>query len=179
MRALITATLLSLSAATMPLTAQPYGDPDAPIAPVETLDVSRYLGLWYEIARYPNRFERGCVAVTAEYAMRDDGRIAVTNTCRKESFDGEVDVAEGVARIEGPGRLSVGFVWFLPFIRGDYYVLHVAEDYSLAVVGEPSRDYGWVLARTPHISQARYEQALAVLEANGYDTAQLELVPQP
>jgi len=108
-----------------------------------------------------------------------DGTISVRNTCREGAVDGPIEVAEGSARVEGPGRLSVNFVRFLPFLRGDYWVLDVTPDYSLAVVGEPGRDYGWVLARAPRITQADYDRALGVLTANGYDVAQIERVAQP
>ncbi|MEZ5752652.1 MAG: lipocalin family protein [Paracoccaceae bacterium] len=156
-----------------------YGDDAAPIATVERLDINRYAGLWYEIARFPNRFERNCFAVTAEYTLRDDGTVGVTNTCRKGSVDGRVDVANGSARVEGVGRLSVNFVSFLPFIRGDYFVLDVTPDYSMAVVGEPGRDYGWILARSPALSEGDYNRALSVLERNGYRTEGLERVVHP
>lgn len=159
--------------------AQPYRDRSVPMGVVAALDLERYLGLWYEIARFPNRFERGCVAVTAEYGALPDGRISVRNSCRKEALDGPLQVAEGTARVEGPGRLSVNFVAWLPFARGNYWVLHVEPDYSMAVVGEPTGRTGWVLARNPRISDRMYDRALAVLARNGYDTDQLYLVPQP
>ncbi len=162
-----------------PATAQRHGDASQPIAAVSDLDLTRYLGRWYEIARFPNRFERGCAAVTADYALMPDGTISVRNTCREGAVDGPIEVAEGSARVEGPGRLSVNFVRFLPFLRGDYWVLDVTPEYSLAVVGEPGRDYGWVLARAPRITQADYDRALSVLTANGYDVAQIERVAQP
>ena len=106
---------------------------------VENLDLDRYLGKWYEIARFPNRFERGC-------ARRDRGiracgptaRSTVRNTCRKGSPDGPVEVAEGEASVVAPGKLEVTFVPWLPFAKGDYWVLHVDAAYSVAVVGEPS-----------------------------------------
>lgn len=156
-----------------------YGDDQAPIATVEALDLQRYSGLWYEIARFPNRFERNCFAVTAEYTPRPDGTIGVRNSCRKGATDGALDVAEGSARVEGVGRLSVNFVSFLPFIRGDYFVLDVTPDYRMAVVGEPGRDYGWILARSPNLSDRDYARALGVLERNGYRTDGLERVLHP
>ena len=171
------ALLIALSA--QPATAQRYGDPSRPIAAINDLDLTRYLGRWYEIARFPNRFERGCAAVTADYALMPDGTISVRNTCHEGAVDGPVEVAQGSARVEGPGRLSVNFVRFLPFLRGDYWVLDVTPDYGLAVVGEPGRDYGWVLARAPQITEAEYDRALSVLTANGYDVAQIERVAQP
>lgn len=169
------ALILSLSGAE----AQRHRDTAVPMQPVADLDLDRYLGLWYEIARYPNRFERDCVAVTAEYTRLDDGRIGVRNSCRKISFDGRLDVAEGTARVEGPGRLSVNFVRFLPFVRGDYWVLDVTPDYTVAVVGEPSGRFGWILARSPRISEAAWTRALTALERNGYDTGGLYRVPHP
>ena len=179
MRKRLAMSLFAIGLAATPAAANQYGDRSAPLTTVQNLDLGRYAGLWYEIARYPNRFERNCVAVTAEYTPRDDGTIGVRNSCRKESFDGRLEVAEGSARVEGPGQLSVNFVRFLPFIRGDYYVLDVAADYSLAVVGTPDRNYGWVLARASHISDADWQHAQEVLTRNGYRLDALERVPQP
>lgn len=170
---------LSPLLAPSPAEAQRFRDTSVPMQPVAGLDLDRYLGLWFEIARYPNRFERDCVAVTAEYTRIDAERIGVRNSCRKGTFDGPLDVAEGTARVEGPGRLSVNFVRFLPFIRGDYWVLDVTPDYSVAVVGEPSGRFGWILARSPRISDAAWTRALAALERNGYDTDGLYRVPHP
>jgi apolipoprotein D and lipocalin family protein len=149
-----------------------YRDTDVPMRSVATLDTARYLGTWYEIARFPNRFEEDCTGVTAAYNLRDDGRISVTNTCRKGALDGPVEVAEGVARIAAPGQLKVKFVWWLPF-EGDYWVLDVTPDYTVAVVGEPEGDFGWILARTPQIDSTALLGARAVLEEFGYDTTQL------
>lgn len=162
-----------------PAVAQPYRDRSVPMTVVQNLDVNRYMGLWYEIARYPNRFERDCVAVTAEYALLPDGQISVRNSCRKGAFDGRLDVADGRARVEGPGRLSVNFVAWLPFARGDYYVLDVTPDYSVAVVGEPSGRWGWILARSPRVTPAQMNRALEALRRNGYDTSALYMVPHP
>ncbi len=153
-------------------------DTDAPITPVAQLDVQRYLGKWYEIARYPNWFERGCVGVTAEYALRDDGQISVTNTCREDSLDGPVSVAEGVARIEGPGQLTVTFTPWLPFARGDYWVLYLDQAYTVAVIGNPAGRTGWILARTPQISADARAAAEAAFVANGYRLDGLEDVAQ-
>lgn len=179
MRSQAITALMGAVLAANPAQAQRHGDAEAPISVETSLDINRYAGLWYEIARFPNRFERDCYAVTAEYTLNDNGTVGVRNSCHKGAVDGPIEVAEGTARVEGPGRLSVNFVWFLPFIRGDYYVLDVAPDYSLAVVGEPGRTYGWILARTPRIDQDAYDGAVAVLERNGYDSAGLERVIQP
>ncbi|WDI32275.1 lipocalin family protein [Hyphococcus flavus] len=145
-------------------------DASVPLETVDYVDTKRYLGKWYEIARFPNRFEKNCEGVTAEYARRDDGLISVTNTCRKGAPDGEEKVANGRARIvdeEINAKLEVSF--FGPF-WGDYWVIGLAEDYSLALVGEPSGRYLWILSRTPMISDEVRDGALSDLKAMGYNT---------
>ncbi|WP_428407853.1 lipocalin family protein [Hyphococcus sp.] len=145
-------------------------DASQPLETVDYVDLDRYLGRWYEIARFPNSFEEGCEGVTADYARRDDGLIAVTNTCHKGAPDGEVDVAKGRARIvdeDTNAKLEVSF--FGPF-WGDYWVIGLAEDYSLALVGEPSGRYLWILSRTPTISDEVRDAAVSDLKAMGYNT---------
>lgn len=159
--------------------AERYRDRSVPIASVPQLDVQRYLGLWYEIARFPNRFERGCEGVTAEYGLRDDGRLSVLNTCREGAVDGPVSTAEGEARIVAPGQLSVSFVPWLPFARGDYWVLWIDADYSIAAIGNPKGKTGWILARTPQVSATDRKDAEAALARNGYDVSRLYDVAQP
>jgi len=161
-----------------PASAEIYRDRTVPIVADANLDVKRYLGLWYEIARFPNSFEKGCQGVTAEYVLENDGKISVTNTCRVDRPDGRVKTAKGVARVEAPGQLSVTFVPWLPFARGDYWVLYVDKAYSLAVVGAPKGTTGWILARTPTISAAQREAAEIVLKKNGYDAGKLVNVAQ-
>jgi apolipoprotein D and lipocalin family protein len=153
-----------------------YRDTSAPMNAVPTLDIQRYLGKWYEIARFPNRFERNCTAVTAEYTRNPDDTIHVLNTCRKGSPDGPVNVAEGKAEMVAPGKLKVNFVPWLPFVKGDYWVLFVDSDYSYAVVGEPTGKTGWILARKPELGPNKYDNAVSVLQSMGYDTSKLERV---
>lgn len=162
-----------------------YRAEEAPPAVVEDIDFERYQGLWYELARYPNRFEDDneagpCVAVTAEYALLPDDRISVTNTCAQGSFDGPVEVAEGVARRTGPGRLEVKFApsW-VPFAWADYWVLALEADYSAALVGSPDGKYLWILSRTPQMEDAALDRMIAAAEAAGYDASALEMTPQP
>ncbi|NDR58810.1 lipocalin family protein [Aliiruegeria sabulilitoris] len=157
-----------------PAIAESYRDRDVEMAPVKDLDLDRYLGRWYEIARFPNRFEKGCEGVTADYGLRPDGAISVLNTCRMGAPDGEVKTADGRAKVVGPGRLSVTFVPWLPFARGDYWVLYVDEGYNLAVVGAPRGTTGWILARTPSISATARSEAEDVLRKNGYDVSRLK-----
>ena len=149
-----------------------------PLATVEKVELGRYTGRWYEIARYPNSFESGCVGVTADYALRQDGRISVLNTCIEGDLDGNVRTIEGVARVVDPStnaKLAVSF--FGPF-EGDYWILELGEDYEYAVVGEPSRSFLWILAREPTLDQTLYEGILGRLPDNGYDPEGLELVLQ-
>jgi len=179
MRSLFKAlSVILLVALALPASAAQYRDTSVPMTVEGALDLNRYLGKWYEIARFPNRFERGCVGVTAEYSMRSDGDVRVVNTCREGTLDGKITVADGSARVEAPGRLSVTFVPWLPFARGDYWVLFVALDYSMAVVGNPKGTTGWILARTPQISAKQRALAESILSINGYDISKLEDVLQ-
>ncbi|MCK8784477.1 lipocalin family protein [Roseomonas sp. NAR14] len=151
--------------------------PADPPRTVARVDLARYLGTWYEVARLPNRFEDAdCRDITAEYGLRPDGRIGVVNTCRKP--DGRVDRAEGSAyAVEGTNnsRLRVSFFW--PFY-GDYWVIGLDPDYRWAVVGAPGRDYLWVLSRTPVLPPAEYEAALGVARREGFDLNKLILPAQ-
>lgn len=155
-----------------------YRDTAIPLQSVAALDTQSYLGKWYEIARFPNFFEEGCTGVTAEYGQRPDGRISVKNTCLKGGLDGPVEVADGSARVVGPGQLKVKFVEWLPF-EGDYWVIGLPDDGQVSVVGVPSGDFGWILARTPRLDEAQREAALATLKRAGYDTSALIWTVQP
>lgn len=148
-----------------------------PPATVGDVDLPRYAGQWYEVAKYPNRFQRQCIGdTTATYALRDDGNVSVVNRCRtRDGFD---DVGGLARRVDGrTDRLQVSFLpaalrW-LPIGWGDYWVIELAPDYRYAVVGEPSRQYLWVLARTRTLS-AEDRRAIEVrLAAHGYDAARL------
>lgn len=147
------------------------GDEPPPV--VEEVDLDRYLGRWFEIARYDMAFERGCDGVTANYARRDDGLIRVVNTCRKGGLDGEAEVAEGRARVvEGSNGAKLKVSFFGPF-WGDYWVLELDEDYDWSVVGGPEGRYLWILSRTPQMDQAVLDARLARLKQLGYDTGEL------
>ena len=153
-----------------------YRDTSVPIASNALFDPSRYLGLWYEVARFPVPFEAGCVGVTAEYGALDDGGISVRNICRNS--DGSVKSSiEGRADVLGPGRLEVSFP-SVPFGSADYWVLWVDEGYRTAVVGAPNGRSGWILNRDPVIPADRLAAAREVLDFNGYDLDRLMMVPQ-
>ena len=149
-----------------------------PVRTVETVDLRRYAGDWYEVARFPNRFQRRCVSdVRARYVIRTDGRVDVLNQCR--TADGTID-ARGVARIvdtRTSAKLKVRFapaaLSFLPLVWGDYWILGLAADYSWAVVGSPDRKYLWILSRTRDLPAHAFTEALAAARANGFDTAHL------
>lgn len=153
-----------------------YRDTAAPISSKAMFEPARFLGTWYEVARYPVPFEAGCVGVTAEYGALADGRISVRNTCRNP--DGTVrSVIAGTAEIVGPGRLAVSFP-SVPFGAADFWVLWTDETYRTAVVGAPDGRSGWILNRDPVIPADRLSAARAMLAFNGYDLDRL-LILQP
>lgn len=158
--------------------AGPSGNPRPP-QPAKSVDLDRYAGRWYEVARYDMRFEKGCEGVTADYSKRPDGLIRVVNTCHQGAVDGPVKVSEGKAKIADTAtsaKLKVSF--FGPFFVGDYWVMDHADDYSWSIVGEGSGKYLWLLARKPPSDLER--QALtARARALGYDTAMLRPTKQP
>jgi len=173
-----TAFLLVLSLALTACGFGNYRDDDVPLTSYAALDVSRYSGLWYEVARFPVPFQEGCVGTTAEYGVIAPDRISVVNACRQETLDGPIERIEGDAVVTGPGRLRVSFDT-VPFLRSPYWVLWVDEDYRTAVVGTPSGRAGWILNRDPQIPADRLEAARRVLEFNGYDLTELQMTPQP
>jgi len=146
-----------------------YRDADAPIASAAAFEPARYAGLWYEVARYDVRFQRGCSDVTARYTPVSDTVFSIENRCLR---DGAVDAIAGTAEVAGPGRFAIRFD-SVPFVRAPYWVLWVDEGYRTAVVGVPSGRAGWILNRDPQIPEDRFNAALQVLEFNGYDTSRL------
>lgn len=150
-----------------------------PLDVVGGVELERYAGKWYEIARYPNWFQNNdCDGTTAEYTLRDDGTIRVENRCRDLDGGGE-DVIVGTARIPDaskPAQLKVGF--FGPF-EGDYWIIALDEEnYQWAVVGEPRRAFFWILSRTPEMDPAVYESILAQMPDWGYDPTRLRVTRQ-
>jgi apolipoprotein D and lipocalin family protein len=140
-----------------------------PLATVSDVDLDRYLGTWFEIARYEAPFQEGCTATTATYSLRDDGLIRVENRCRVDRPDGPLREAEGKARIVEAAtgaKLKVTFFW--PF-WADYWVIGLDPDYQWAVVGEPGRKYLWILSRTPTLPEATLDEILRLVADRGYD----------
>jgi apolipoprotein D and lipocalin family protein len=145
----------------------------APPEVVPFVDLTRYAGLWYEISRYPNRFQEGCVGSRATYTLRSDGKIAVLNECYEGSFIGRLRDAKGTAKVvdkKSNAKLRVSFFW--PFY-GDYWIIDLGKDYEYAAVGHPDRTYLWILSRTKNMDEMLYREILERLEAKGYDTSRL------
>jgi apolipoprotein D and lipocalin family protein len=149
-----------------------------PLEVVPSVNIQKYLGTWYEIARYPNRFQEGCVATQVQYSLRDDGKVKVLNSCREDTVDGKEKSIEGKAwsvdKITN-AKLKVQFFW--PF-RGDYWIIQLDKDYRYAVVGHPKRSYLWILSRTPTLDEATYSAIVQKLVEQGYDPARIIKTPQ-
>jgi apolipoprotein D and lipocalin family protein len=149
---------------------------------VANVDLDRYKGLWYEIAKIPNRFQRKCTSgTTAQYALRNDGKIDVINRCFDK--EGKVIEARGIARIvdtESNAKLKVSFVKVLglSLFWGDYWIIGLGEDYEYAIVGTPNRKYGWILSRTPALSQEKLENIFNLLREQGYNPEEFEMTLQ-
>lgn len=175
------ASVLLMTLCATSLAARPAEAQGRPLELVDSVDLAKYAGKWYEIARLPNEFQAECVSdVVAEYTLRSDGRIDVTNTCRKA--DDELEIVRGEARREGgempASALEVRFApaWlsFLPFVWGDYRILALTEDYTHALVGSPDRRHLWVLSRTPDMSDDMLSSLLEEAGAQGFDVSQVE-----
>jgi apolipoprotein D and lipocalin family protein len=156
----------------------------APLQAIADLDLQRYVGRWYEIAKYPNRFQRRCVANTsAEYTANADGTVRVLNSCQTAS--GESIKAEGLARRVGAAdsatlevRFAPAWLSFIPAVWGDYWVIDLDSEYQLAAVSEPGRNYLWILSRIPTVAPERYAGLLQRLQQFGLDPDRLVLTPQ-
>lgn len=150
-----------------------------PLEVVPRVDLQRYLGTWYEIATIPQRFQKGCVGVTAHYSLRPNGSIDVVNVCRKETLDAIPRSIRGKAWIVDKttnAKLKVRFFW--PF-AGDYWIIELDKDYQWAVVGHPDRTYYWILSRTPQMDLALYDELIRRAAAKGYDTSRIKKTLQP
>jgi lipocalin len=146
---------------------------------VKELDLNRYLGTWYEIARFPHSFEKNLVGVTATYSLRNDGLIKVLNQGYKNTLAGERSKAVGKAKIPNsaePGKLKVSFFWIF---YADYFVLELDENYQYAMIGSSSDKYFWILSRTPQMAPEVYEMLLEKARKRGYNLEKLYKVPQP
>lgn len=149
---------------------------------VKYVDLKKYAGLWYEIAKIPNRFQSQCIKSTmAKYVIKDDGEIQVINSCIDE--DGKLDKTEGVARIvdnKSNAKLEVSFFSILGWrpIWGDYWIIGLDENYQWAIVGTPNRKYGWVLSRSTQISKDTIDKIFSILTDQGYNPKDFEMSNQ-
>lgn len=149
-----------------------------PLAVVPHVDLQRYVGQWYEIASFPTWFQEGCTATTASYSLIANGDIEVLNQCRKGTLDGELESVRGTAWVVDHttnAKLAVRFFW--PF-SGKYWIIDLGPSYDDAAVGHPSRDYLWILSRTPSLDPVRYEEILKKLRQQHYDVDRLVLTRQ-
>ncbi|WP_353155563.1 lipocalin family protein [Herminiimonas fonticola] len=149
------------------------------VKPVAQVDLTRYVGKWYEIARFPNGFQKDCVAnVSAQYNKREDGEIDVINRCKErdgkqEEVIGRARVADKVSNAKLKVRFAPDWLSWLSFVWADYWIIDLAPDYSIAAVGESSREYLWILARTPTIPASEYEVIVNRITEQGFDTSKL------
>jgi lipocalin len=145
---------------------------------VESVDVKRYMGTWFEIAKFPQRFEKGLIGVTANYTLLPDGKVRVLNSGYKEDFNGKLKTIKGKAWVVDTAtnaKLKVSFFW--PF-SANYWILELGKDYEYAVVGDESRKYIWILSRTPQMDEAVYNELLKRVQDKGFDISKLEKIPQ-
>ncbi len=152
---------------------------EKPVEAVKYVDLSRYVGTWYEIARFPFTQQNGCHNTTATYSLNDDETIKVTNRCRKGGFDGPESVAVAKAKVVDPisqAKLKVKFFILAPW--ADYWVIRLGNEYEYAVVSQPSRKYLWILSRTPTMDTHSYDEIVKSLREDGFDTTRLEETPQ-
>lgn len=142
---------------------------------VQKVDVKRYMGKWYEIASFPQRFQRGCSCTVAEYSLNENGTVKVDNSCtaygKKKQSIGKAKVVDK----ETNAKLKVTFFW--PF-WGKYWIIDLADDYSYAVVGHPNREYLWILSRTPQMDKKLYDDIVARAKAKGFDVSKLKVTDQ-
>jgi apolipoprotein D and lipocalin family protein len=149
---------------------------------VNKVDLNKYIGLWYEVAKIPNWFQKKCIKnTTAEYSLRDDGKIKVVNSCIQS--DGSKDIAEGVAKVvdnKSNAKLEVSFVKILgiQLFWGDYWIIGLGENYDFALVGSPDRKYGWILSRTKKLPQEKLGRISDLLKLKGYDIKNFEFTVQ-
>ena len=184
MRKLTKALLGSAVAAVMAATVAGQDNKKPELRTVGSVDLNRYTGKWYEIARYPNKFQKQCVGnTTATYSRKSNGRLEVINQCIKK--DGTVDDAKGEAKIidgSGNSKLKVRFapssLSWLSAVWGDYWIIDLGPNYEYAVIGEPDRDYFWILSRTPEMTDATYQSILRKAEKMGFEPGKVVKTPQ-
>jgi apolipoprotein D and lipocalin family protein len=145
---------------------------------VESVDIERFMGDWYVIANIPTRFERGAHNAVESYQLTPEGTVQTTFTYRKGSYDGELKTMKpkGFIRDDGSNAIwGMQFVW--PF-KAEYLIVYLDEDYSTTIIGRSKRDYLWIMARTPEISDEQYRRLVEFCAEQGYDVEKIQRVPQ-
>ncbi|MCC6371872.1 MAG: lipocalin family protein [Bacteroidia bacterium] len=156
----------------------PFISKSQELTTVPSVDIKKYCGKWYEIASFPQSFQRGCNCTTAEYTFTGKDYVIVENRCNKGSVKGKQSYIKGKAFVEsnsGNAKLKVQFFW--PF-KGKYWIIDLASDYSYAVVSHPNRKYLWILSRTPKMDAGIYQELLKRLKDKGFDLTRLQLTSQ-
>lgn len=145
---------------------------------VPYVDLKKYAGKWYEIASFPQRFQKDCNCTTAEYTLTEKDYVIVENRCNKGSINGKQSYIKGkafVVKNSGNAKLMVQFFW--PF-KGKYWIIDLADDYSYAVVGHPNKKYLWILSRKPIMNQTTYQQIISKIKENGFDISKITITKQ-
>ncbi len=156
----------------------------AELTTVPSVDLNKYSGVWYEIAKYPNKFQKDCVGnTTATYTLKGEGKLEVLNKCLQEN--GTMKDAKGAGKIADKTtnaklkvRFAPGFLSFIGAVWGNYWIIDLGENYDYAVIGEPKREYLWILSRKQDMSDALYQEILRRVEDKGYNPAKLIKTPQ-
>lgn len=149
-----------------------------PVQAVSSVDLNKYAGKWYEIASYPQPFQKGCHCTTADYTLSEKGYVIVENRCNRDSLSGKQSYIKGkafVVKNSGNAKLKVQFFW--PF-TGKYWIVDLADDYSYAVVSNPNKKYLWILSRTSKLNDIAYRQILDRLQSKGFDLTKLKRTEQ-
>ncbi|MBF0362916.1 MAG: lipocalin family protein [Oligoflexia bacterium] len=150
---------------------------------VNNVDIQKYMGRWFEIAKYPNWFQKGCGATEANYKLLDNGYVSVINRCKDLSNPTKIKEATGTAYVADQvtkAKLKVSFVPFFQrwgFFAGDYWILALDQDYKYVLVGTPDRKFLWILSRTPTLDESILDELKAVAEKEGFDLSKLTTTP--
>lgn len=145
---------------------------------VPNVELKKYAGKWYEIASYPQTFQKGCHCTTAEYTFTEKGYVIVENRCNRDSINGKQSYIKGKAFVEknsGNAKLKVQFFW--PF-KGKYWIIDLADDYSYAVVSHPNKKYLWILSRTSQMNDSKYQEIILKLKQIGFDLSRIQITKQ-
>lgn len=176
--------VLLMTAIFSPSDLRAQGDKKPELKTVPTVDLQRYSGKWYEIARYPNKFQKQCAGnTTATYTLKPKGRVEVVNECIKangvkDKAKGEAKTVEGSQNAKLKVRFAPSFLSFISAVWGDYWIIELGPDYSYSVVGDPDREYFWILSRKPEMSDALLQEILRRAEAAGFDPGRVQKTPQ-